>query len=425
MTDKCYVIIPEDIEDGSQIIGKVYNQMCLINLLKNKNELVPPVTFKKLSFSELLKDDYQQVPVGFSEDEIELIRLYCQEEIAEFNKGKFKLPFPCFYREDLYRYDGVAVKLSSDSLWLIQLVRFFAFLTEEGYTIEKEGTGPEDFLYSHHGKIVYFTGYSKLALSKRVNSLLEDNLLSLAHLLYNFYINDTEKYDARLYQQNWFEKLEGRLIEPLLYGKYSAGMYNDFGEILLDLKGKKPTRAYRRKVKTAVFLDTANIFTPLHTGYSEVRIDFDKLLFSIYGKRVLWENPFRVAVMFLPTYQDRVNKDQKYNLLIEIKEDLESYGFRVVVVENKTARAKTINDGEVEDIDDMKLIEIMDKYKSKVERALLLSGDGHFYGIACGYRQAGKEIKIISTAEQSSSRKLVENFDHDFLYNYPDCLEFL
>lgn len=427
MVDKSYVIVPRDIENGSQIIEKVFNQMCLLNLLQKKHRLIPEVDFKKISLNELLTDKYHSVPRIFSEDEITLLKLYGREEINRFkdvnNTGNFVLPFPCFYQEGLHKYEMIATSLSDSNSWIFQLIKFFSFLTIEGYRLTIDGVEPGDFLYDQDGNLMYFTGYSQLTLNKG-KDLLDNNLLSLAHLFYNYYIKDTEKHEARLYQQSWFEKLEGRLIEPLIYGKYSAQMYSDFQEILLDMEGKLKS-APDSRTRTGIFLDTANILTPLYSGFSKIRIDFDHLLVSIYGKLDSWKIDTRIAVMFLPTYQGEVNRDDKYTLIMEIKEDLESYGFQVLVVENETAVAKHITKGKVEDVDDIKLIEVMGKYKNRLDRALLLTGDGHFYDIAYQYKQAGKEIKLVSITEESTSKQLVNNFDHKYIYDYHDCLEFI
>lgn len=427
---KNYVLVPGELETGLRIRAKFYQQMCILNLLQGKSALIPDVKFKKLSISNLKNGNYQIVPGGFSEDDFELISLYEKEEVNKFNQQvkdeKFSgsnenremfLPVPVFEQEGLYRYKEICGKLSNNTYWLEQLIDFYIFLTGEFLEININRIKPTDFLYDQKGRIRYFLGFNYLKLKSDSEYLLNNNMNSLAHLLYNYYLEDTEKQEAKLYGQKWFEKIEGRLIEPLVIGDYSYKFYSNFEEIKLDLKGK--LKDYLRKKRIGVFLDVANIFKVIGT----IRIDFNKLFKEIYGRIESRKIQKKIAVIFIPRYESKQKSLNVFKKMIKIKKYLSSYGFQVIEVENDSARAKTIvNDIEI-DVDDRKLIESMRKARDEVDSILLLTGDRHFYKIARDYQKNGKEVKIISLTKKSTYRNFISDFDHNFIYDYWQCIQ--
>ncbi|MFP4661631.1 MAG: NYN domain-containing protein [Halanaerobiales bacterium] len=420
-----YFIIPENIEDGNRIIEKFYNQLCLISLLLDTHHFIPPVVFKKMALKDLIGK--QTFPLKVSEEEVTLLSMYLEEEVKDiaWQESRRVFPIPYFKKDDTIKeYMDIAGNLYKDSNWVKQVVDFFVFLSENNYLIS-EDISPEDFLYRSEGTIKYFIGFNKLKYSKKSDGQFVEsgNLKALALLLNRFYIQDTERFDARLYQQSWFEKIEGRLIEPLLYDKYSAVCYSNFTEFKEDLAGNIMVSLPKRNI--GVFLDVANLLTPMYIRYSIMKIDFNKLFNSIYGSKDTRNIIKKVAVIFLPVYQGDIFRANKYNLLFDIKDYLESYGFEVLTVENQTAAAKIDIDGRLIDTDDLKLINVMQYSMKTLDSVLLLTGDRHFADIARIYLDSGKEIRVISVSEENTSKIMVEEFDHNYIYEYPDCIYFV
>ncbi len=425
MAKEMFLIIPRDVEDGHRIIEKIYSQLCIISTLSGKHVLIPSVNYRKMPIQEMIGKEI--LPVGFSGEEITLLSMYCNDELNISNSisNVLTLPIPFIKDSNIYKYQDIAKNLSNSDKWLLQIVDFFSFLTEVGYKISHDNIEPDDFLYRPDTSVKYFIGFNNLKYLKRTDkeSIIEHNLKSLAFLLNKFYLQDTEKFDARLYQEKWFGKIEGRLIEPLLYNKYSAITYNSFSEIEEDLIGELKTKTQKKNI--GVFLDVANMLTPMYTEYSRMEIDFNKLFQSIFGKKDARNIIKKVAVVFLPEYQGQVFKEDKYDLIFDIKDYLESYGFEILTVENKTAAAKINIDGEFIDTDDNKLIEVMEKAFNELDSVLLLTGDKHFINIARKYRDYGKKIRLISVSEENTSKTIEKEFDHQFIYQYWDCINFI
>jgi len=423
-----YLIIPRDVEDGHRIIEKIYSQLCIISSLSGKHDFIPTVKYRKMSIEEMIGEEI--LPVGFSEEEITLLSMYCNDELSSAdlpsNKSNKEMIFPIPFIRDskVLKYPDIAKDLSNSNKWLLQIVDFFGFLTEEGYKISNTNIEPDDFLYRPDASIRYFIGFNNLQYFKGNREfLVEHNLNSLAFLFNKFYLQDTEKFDARLYQEKWFEKIEGRLIEPLLYNKYSAITYNSFSEIEEDLAGDLKTKVEKQNI--GVFLDVANILTPMYTEYSRMEIEFNKLFESVFGRKNSRNIVKKVAVVFLPDYQGSLFREDKYDLIFDIKDYLESYGFEILTVENRTAAAKIDLGGEIRDTDDDKLIEVMEKSLNELDSVLLLTGDKHFINIAQKYRDYGKEIKLISVSEDNTNNTIWKEFDHQFIYKYWDCINFI
>ncbi len=428
MAKEEYLIIPRNVEDGHRIIQKIYNQLCIISTLSGKQNLIPTVKYRKMSVNEMIGEKI--IPAVFSDEEITLLSMYCNDEIDSANlvpnisNKEMQIPIPFIEDFKVFKYQDIAKDLKSSSKWLLQIIDFFNFLTNEGYKISSN-VEPDDFLYRPDASIRCFIGFNNLQYIKGLNkeSIVNHNLNSLAFLLNKFYIQDTEKFDARLYQEKWFEKIEGRLIEPLLYNKYSAITYNNFSEIEEDLAGDLKTKV--RKQNIGVFLDVANMLTPMYTEYSKMEIDFNKLFELVFGRKNSRNIVKKIAVVFLPEYNEQVFKKEKYDLIFEIKDYLDSYGFEVLTVENQTAAAKIDVDGELRDTDDDKLIEVMENSLNELDSVLLLTGDMHFIDIAQKYRDYGKDIKLISASEDNTSNIIMKEFDHHFIYEYWDCINYI
>jgi len=420
-----YVLLPRGIENGRGIIDKFYKQVCLLTMLQDRHKFIPHCNFTKLNLNQIKEDAHLSfLPTDYTAEDLELFYLYEKDELAAWGKkntyGSLALPVPSISGENLYLYDQIAAKLSSNKTWIEELIRFYNFLTEELIAVDIEGLRPADFLYERDGNIKYFLGYSFLALKAEKQEVLENNLHSLAYLLYLYYLEDTEKQQAKLYQQEWFKKLEGRLIEPLVYGDSAHKLYQGFEEILSDFAGK--TKYSLSQNRIGVFLDVANILTPLLISSDNMVINFDRLLARIYGKIESRKIDKKVAVMFQPTYEDN---DYLDNLLFFTEEYLVSYGFQVIKVGNERQKAKTLIGGQESDVDDTKLMELIQKSRRELDSILLLTGDRHFYDLARELKSQGKEVRIISVTENSTYKGFCSTFEHSFLDEYWDCIEFL
>ena len=422
MNDYEFILIPGNMENGERIIEKIFNNLCLISLLNDKHSFIPPVVFEKLELKELIKKT--TLPLELSEEELDILEMYSYEELSwrDFKKG-MACPFPFLEEQQIIRYDDIANKLSEENHWVFQLVDFFMFLTAEGFKIDP-GIETDDFLYNIDGSIRYFVGFSHLLLdNKGVN---QNNLYSLASLLNKYYLKDTEECEARLYYQKWFEKIESRLIEPLLYDQYTGSTYISFEEVINDLKGMvKGVNKKLGRRKIGVFLDTANIMTPLYNQYSKMEIDFDRLIKAVYNLKNVDIIYKKQAVIFLPDYKEHTfREEEKFALIFNIKDYLEASGFEVFTVENKKAAAKDVIEGVDFDIDDLKLIELMESSINELDGILLLTGDRHFYDIANKYRLSGKEVKVLSISEENTSNLFIKSFDHMYIDKYWECISF-
>jgi hypothetical protein len=420
-----YVILPRGIEDARDISDKFYQQMCLINMLRGKYRLFPDCIFKKLNLNQIEKDDdLILLPPDYTAEDLELLYLYEIDEIADREKLKYKgileLPVPFISDKNLYLYDQIADRLSTNKAWLEELIRFYDLLTDELIMVDKKGLKPSDFLYEQNGSIKYFIGYSSLTLRADKVGILENNLYSLAHLLYLYYLEDTENRQAKLYQQEWFKRIEGRLIKPLVYGDNSNRLYQNFREIMTDLAGEAKYLFSRKRI--GVFLDVANILTPLLVSDDGMVINFDKLLARVYGKIESRKIDKKIAVMFLPSNEGNSCLD---NLLSFIENYLKSYGFQVIMVGNETQKAKTLVQGKEIDVDDQKLLEIIGKSRQEMDSILLLTGDKHFFSLVKELQDQGKEIRIISVTGDSTYKGFCNSFNHSFLDQYWDCIEYV
>lgn len=451
-----YAILPRGIEDGRNIIDNIYRQLCLINFLRGKHRLIPEFQYKKMTLSLLAEGQYKPVPVDFSGDELELLSLYVSDELVYLKKelkqlvrehllavksnngpglinqfansfptdfpeikGK-ALPVPCFARSNLFLYQQVIDKLPENPCWLEQLVQFYDFLTGENIAVTR--LEPGDFLYDPAGNIKYLICYNHLTIKSDRRLILDHNLRSLARLLYQYYIEDTEKHQAKLFKQKWFEKIEGRLIEPLYFDGTSHPLYQNFQEIILDLKNQLTFSVNKKRI--GVFLDVANFFSAMFTKMSRMEINFNQLLARVYGRGESRRIKKKIAVMFWPFYRDDRQREQKLSFLLTLKDYLQANGFVVIKAENKAAQAKTVVDGEVIDVDDVKLIEIMESSLQELDSILLLSGDRHFFDIIRKYEQNGKEVRVISISADSTYQQYPINFNHQYIDQYWQCIDF-
>ncbi|MFW5981497.1 MAG: NYN domain-containing protein [bacterium] len=425
MSEEKYILIPRAIESGDEIIKKIFHQLCLLMSLKRKHPLIPEVSFHKMNTKSL--NEYSLLPGNYSSEDLELLNLYFTDEIREIKDKRdinnSLLPFPVLKSTDFCFYQDIAADLHQSKSWILELIDFFAFLTKENFLISTSII-PEDFLYDQHLNIRYFINYDCISISgKSEEELIEENIYALANLLNRYYLQDTEIYQAKLYQKEWFKKLESNLIEPLLYQIYSGITYYSFADIKKDLLDKM-SAAKKIDEKIFVFLDVANISTAMYSGFMKMEIDFDKLFLRLYGRSRVRNIYRRVAVMFLPVYDQGLTfKEDKYNLIFEIKSYLESYQFEIEMVENATAAAKMRVNGQEVDADDSKLINIMEENIDEIDGALLISGDAHFLDIARRFKKAGKEIKLLSVSEENTSKELRKEFDHQYIYQFYDCIK--
>ena len=151
-------------------------------------------------------------------------------------------------------------------------------------------------------------------------------------------------------------------------------------------------------------------------------IDFDSLLAEIYGKIESRKIEKKIAVMFEPAYEE---SDYLDSLLLFTEEYLHKYGFKVVKVSNKKRKAKTVVNGQEYDVDDIKLQEIIHQSQKELDSILLLTGDRHFYELSRELEEQGMEVRIISVSEDSTYKGFYNNFNHNFLDEYWNCIDYI
>ncbi len=450
MSEHKYFLIPLEVIEGKNIRDIFYNQMCFLNLLQGKHDLIPRVKYCDLKQLKEESPEKKMFPLSLNREEINLLFSYQEDDFKEYQQELDKLcqrrsainsemtavlqnlkylteenfqpsiriPVPYFREKYLYTYTEIADELSTDTGWIKQLVKFYRFLTENNLKMTSQITA-EDFIYNKNGSVKYFLNFNQFFLKKSKKDLLKSNLRSLAGLLNSYYLEDMKQHQARLFQLKQFERLTGRLITPVLHGKNQSPFYKNFQEILADIDGTLTIS--EKGARIGVFVDVANIFTALGIGRTAMRIDFNLLFEEIFGYRQARKIKKKIAVMFKPVFKLKQSNRLPGDLQ-KLKSYLEKQGFKVVIVENGTGQAKMTGPQGEFDIDDQKLIDLMEISQDELESILLFSGDRHFADILKKFQKKGQEVRVISASQKSTYSGLCENFSHDFVYDYPDCI---
>ncbi|GGJ80706.1 mRNA-degrading endonuclease HigB of HigAB toxin-antitoxin module [Anoxybacillus voinovskiensis] len=307
------------------------------------------------------------------------------------------------------------LQMGNNDYWVIQLIQFFSAITDEKISVDVENISLDDFLFDKDGKIILFVGYDLLAHHRGSSyTLLEQNLRAFSNLItsfFTYYYSYCPDSVLSIYhhQKPFFA----------LYNRLKDGMsFSDFEEIIRFYSNQE--NSFQRQ-KIGVFLDVANIYRGIH----HLKINYHALFTKIYGVSAQGRIKGQYASLFLPVYEEEKKTEFVQLQLMVLKDDLEKSGFTVLEVKNGKDKAKEVIDGKEYDIDDQKLIQKMLEKFHQLDSILLLSGDDHFCDVLLKYRDAQKNVKIISVHPNDTSKRIVENFsaEHHYITDYWDCIE--
>lgn len=319
--------------------------------------------------------------------------------------------------EQISRDDTYVKNMANQEFWLEQLITFFKVMTDQHIWIDSS-ISFDSFLYNHRGEIEVFTAYNLLTFENhpdRYVKITDHNLRVFAGLIqqiFNFVDPYVHNQSAQIYKHN-------SKVNQLFHRITDNGVeFASFENMLEYLQGKEIPRSTK---KIGVFLDVANIYTGLHS----MKIDFQNLFSTIFGLEQKGRIRDQHAVIFLPIYENEKKTEDVYMFQLEIKEQLEKQGFQVKEVKNGTAKAKQIINGQEYDVDDQYLIDKLKERYESLDSILLLSGDDHFYEILKKYKDAGKEVKVISIHPEDTSKRIREEFSkhHYFITDFWDCVK--
>lgn len=291
--------------------------------------------------------------------------------------------------------------------WIRQLISFFQFITDIKVKAHPR-VKMDCFLFNKEGEIKQFLMYNLLDRSTApALEILLHNLKVFHALIQDF---SGELYSSGSYREDQHNSDFNLLMIALSKREYA---FDDFTEIanFLDQQGKKRGEI---EEKIAVFLDTANIFTGLHT----YDIDFSRLLSLVFGEKKNISEQY--AAIFYPKYESESKTRFEKMRRDEFKLDLEAQGFKVLTASNNTKKAKVIENGQELDADDLKLIAKMKERMDKYTKILVLTGDKHFLPVMKEYEEHGIEVNVISIHPEDTSQEIVAHFKdrHHFITDY-------
>jgi len=290
--------------------------------------------------------------------------------------------------------------------WIRQLISFFQFITDIRVKADSR-LKMDSFLFNKEGEIKHFLMYNLLDRSTAsALEILLHNLKVFQALIQDF---SGELYSTGSYREDQHNSDFNLLMIALSKKEYA---FDDFNEIadFLDQQGKRD----KTQEKIAVFLDTASIFTGLHT----YDIDFGRLLSQVFGEKKNISEQY--AALFYPEYESESKTRFEKMLRDEFKLALEAQGFQVLTASNNTKKAKVIENGQEYDADDLKLIAKMKERMDKYTKILVLTGDKHFLPVMKEYEEKGIEVNVISIHLEDTSQEIVAYFKdrHHFITDY-------
>ncbi len=305
--------------------------------------------------------------------------------------------------------------------WVLQLIRFFWAISAGHFVINAERLSYDAFLFTAKGKLAAFIDYGLLtsypAAGNRDDAVNEHNLRAFANLLslfWDYYARmPSEEMAAVSHYDSRFQKLQDRLKDPNEIG------FSSFKEVFsYFVNQEEPAESTNERI--GIFLDAANIYTDLQ----DLEVDYRRLFTFLYGMERKKYIKDRFAVFFQPEYESKAKTEafgKWQNVLIR---KLEEQGFEIILAGNEKAKAKQIVGGKVHDADDNKLIQRMEERMERLTEILLFTGDKDFYGILEKYKNSGRRVKVISTHPDSTSNRIRESFDHSYITDYWDCINF-
>jgi uncharacterized LabA/DUF88 family protein len=289
--------------------------------------------------------------------------------------------------------------------WIRQLISFFQFITDNNVKACTR-LKIDSFLFNKEGKIEKFLMYNLL---ERANASSTEVLLHNLKV-FEALIND---FSGELYESGYKEDQHDSDFNVLMIAlSRKIYAFDDFNEIILFLDQQE--RGDRTPEKVAVFLDTANIFTGLHT----YDIDFSRLLTQVFGEKKNISEQY--AALFYPKYESESKTSYEKARRDEFKSILEAQGFHVITASNGREKAKVIENGVEMDADDLKLIAKMKERIGVYRKILVLTGDKHFLPIMKEYEERGVEVNVISIHPDDTSQEIRTHFKnrHHFITDY-------
>ncbi|MGV2939698.1 NYN domain-containing protein [Mesobacillus sp. LC4] len=296
-------------------------------------------------------------------------------------------------------------KMLNNQKWIRQLISFFQYITENKVK-GCPGLKIDSFLFNEEGEIEKFLMYNMLERSNASDTeILLHNLEVFAALIEDF---SGELYGSG-YREDQHNSDFNLLMIALNNNEYA---FDDFNEIeaFLESQGKRG----KSQEKIAVFLDTANIFTGLHT----YDIHFSSLLSKIFGEKKNITEQY--AALFYPVYESASKTSYEKARRDEFKASLEAQGFQVLVAANGRDKAKVIEGGREMDVDDLMLIAKMKERMDKFKKVLVLTGDKHFLPIMKEYEENGIKVNVVSIHEDDTAQEIKTHFKdrHHLITDY-------
>lgn len=310
-----------------------------------------------------------------------------------------------FMKEYSLNSDHVSNMLGNQK-WIRQLIGFFQFITDIKVKAHPR-VKMDSFLFNKEGEIKHFLMYN--LLERSTAPVLEVQLHNLK--VFQAIIQDFsgELYGSGSYREDQHNSDFNLLMIALGKKEYA---FDDFNEVaaFLDQQGKRA----KTEEKIAVFLDTANIFTGLHT----YDIDFSKLLSQVFGEKKNITEQY--AALFYPKYESESKTRFEKARRDDFKLALEAQGFQVLTASNSTEKAKVIENGQELDADDLKLIAKMRERMEKYTKILVLTGDKHFLPVMKEYEEIGVEVNVVSIHPEDTSQEIVTHFKdrHHFITDF-------
>jgi uncharacterized LabA/DUF88 family protein len=297
-------------------------------------------------------------------------------------------------------------KMLRNQRWIRQLISFFQFITDTNMKANSR-IKMDSFLFSKDGDIKQFLMFNMLERSNAPSlEVLLHNLKVFQAMIQDF---SGELYGSGGYREDQHNSDFNLLMIALNKKEYA---FDDFNEIsaFFDQQGRRG----KAPEKIAVFLDTANIFTGLHT----YDIDFSNLLSQVFGEKKNITEQY--AALFYPEYESESKTSYEKARRDEFRISLESQGFHVLTASNGTEKAKVMKDGLEIDADDLTLIAKMRERMDKYNKVLVLTGDKHFLPVMKEYEEKGVEVNVISIHPDDTSQEITTYFKnrHHFITDF-------
>ena len=305
--------------------------------------------------------------------------------------------------------------------WLEECTKFFDFITKhyicfdvECYDInhrmiEKDYSCCDYFLFNKKGEVKQFVAIGTLGLrsnwyeSREKKFIIDNNIRAFRKWIESVYYLMAKKNQL-------YDRYKG-YEHPINILYNSPYAYSGFDEVLEIISSQKYIKNEFKKI--GIFMDGSNILYNLHP----LDLDYHNLLQEIYGDSALNCIKVKICTIFKSTLDDICKQESTNRYIDNMKNHLEDEGFQVEIVENNQQKANQI--------DDQKLIQTIKAYQNKIDRVLIMTGDKHFIPIIKEYRDAGKEVCVISVGEENTSREIyeLEGINHYYIAEFDNIVK--